>query len=91
MEKVVNALEHNQYYKINVLCEPQLGKRGLYPTVSKKGQYDEIYGLTTFIAYADGNNDLIGISDRIGCPIDRLIDIVEMLKGSGLLDIVEEK
>lgn len=91
MTKVINTLEYNKYYQINVLCEPQLGKRGLYPTVSRKGQYDDIYGLTTFIAYADGTNDLVAISDRIGCPTDMLIGIVDTLMDNDLLTVVERK
>ena len=29
LKKVISILESNAYYKINVLCEPQLGKRSL--------------------------------------------------------------
>lgn len=85
MCKVVEALEYNRYYQVQVLCEPQLGKRGLYPAISRKGQYDEVYAMTTLLAYADGTNDLIAISDRIGCPVERLIEIVKKLTANGLL------
>jgi aminopeptidase-like protein len=86
MTKVIQALEYNQYYKIKVLCEPQLGKRGLYPAISKKGSYDEIWTMMNFITYADGRNDLIEISDRIGVPIDRLVKIVDKLHDNDLLE-----
>lgn len=85
MTKVVEALEYNRNYRIKVFCEPQLGKRGLYPTVSRKGQYDSIYAMMALIAYADGTNDLIAISDRIGCPADMLIGIVKKLTDQDLL------
>lgn len=85
MTQVISALEYNFHYQINVLCEPQLGKRGLYPTISKKGSYDAVYGLTNFIAYADGKNDLISISDRIGYPVHMLIEIIHQLNENGLL------
>ena len=81
----VQALEHNANYKIDVLCEPQLGKRGLYPTTSQKGSYDAVTTMVDFIAYADGKNDLIGISDLIGCPVWQLIEIVEKLRKNRLL------
>lgn len=73
------ALEYNHYYKVNYLCEPQLGKRGLYPTVSQKGTYDSVKALTDFIAYSDGRNDLIDISNIIHVPISIIIPIVEKL------------
>jgi len=31
----IETLENNKYPKINVLCEPQLGKRGMYPIIEK--------------------------------------------------------
>lgn len=91
MTQVIEALEHNGYYKMTVCCEPQLGKRGLYPTVSKKGSYDAVMAMTSFIAYADGRNDLIDISNRIGVPINRLIEISKKLEEHHLLERLEAK
>ena len=90
MTKVINALEANRKYKVKVLGEPQLGKRGLYPTTSQKGSYDGIRAMTNLIAYADGNNDLIDISGRIGVPVDKLIPICEMLRENQLLEAENE-
>lgn len=78
-------MENNYSYKINVLCEPQLGKRGLYPTTSQKGTYDAVKAMIDFIAYADGSNDLIDISNIIGVPVQDLLIVVEKLKQVGLL------
>lgn len=85
MKQVINALEYNQYYRVTCLCEPQLGKRGLYPTESRKGIYDEVKKMTNLIAYADGTEDLIAVSTRIGVPVAELIPIVEKLCEAGLL------
>lgn len=82
----VQAMEYQGYYRITCLCEPQLGKRGLYPTISQKGSYNEVKAMTDFIAYADGRNDLIDISNIIGVPIDRLIPIIDKLSECGLLE-----
>lgn len=79
------ALENNYKYKIKVLCEPQLGKRGLYPTISQKGTYDEVKAMTDFIAYADGTNDVIDISNIIGVPVKDLLIIIKKLKQAELL------
>jgi len=86
MTKVIRALEYNKKYRVMVLGEPQLGKRNLYPTISQKGSYDEVAAMTDFIAYADGKNDLIDISNRIGVSIDRLIELVETLMENELLE-----
>lgn len=86
MRNCIIALEYNQKYRIKVLCEPQLGKRGLYPTVSKKGSYAAVEAMTNFIAYADGKNDLVGISDIIGVPCEKLVEVVGKLKEANLLE-----
>ena len=90
MTQVIDVLENNARYRIKVLGEPQLGKRGLYPTVSKKGSYDAIMSLRDFIAYADGNNDLLDISEIIGVPAYELIEIKNKLMDNDLLEIVNE-
>ena len=86
MTQVIEALEHNYYYRINTICEPQLGKRGLYPTISQKGSYDAIMALRDFIAYADGKNDLIDISNIINVPVRELCTIADQLDNGGMLD-----
>ena len=85
MVKVIDALENNYHYKMTCKCEPQLGKRGLYPTVSQKGSYDAVKAMTHFIAYADGSNDLIAISEKINVPISELIVIKNKLLNNNLL------
>ena len=53
--------------KINVLCEPQLSKRNLYPTIS--GTHSKkTENLMNFISYCDGKNSLLEISNL--CKIE---------------------
>lgn len=85
MTQVIDALEMNQSYQVQVLCEPQLGKRGLYPTTSQKGSYDKVIAIRDFIAYADGKTDLIDISDKILVPIGELIKVVKKLKVNNVI------
>lgn len=89
MVKVIDTLENNYHYQIVCKGEPQLGKRGLYPTISQKGTYDAVRAMTHFIAYADGKNDLIEISNIIGVPTPDLIRIKDKLFENNLLAIEE--
>ena len=82
----IDCMEWNRYYRVTVLGEPQLGKRGLYPTVSKKGSYDEVLTLKHLIAYATGKNDLFDISELIKVPAYELIPLVDKLKSNGLFE-----
>lgn len=89
--KCLMGLEHNYYYCVTCLCEPQLGKRGLYPTLSRKGSYHDVQAMTNFIAYADGSNDLFDISNMIRVPTERLIKIADTLQTAGLLERGQNK
>lgn len=88
MKKCISTLEYNEIYKIKVLCEPQLSKRNLYPSISKKGGYDIARVLTNFIAYCDGTNDLIDISNIIGVDTGMIITLIEQLMHYDILDII---
>lgn len=88
MTRVIKTLEKNGYYKVNCLCEPQLGKRGLYPTVSRKGIYEEVKKITNLIAYCDGTMDLVEISEFIHVPLEECLEILQKLTDSGLVSRV---
>lgn len=84
---MIEALEYNHRYQIQCFGEPQLGKRGLYPTISQKGSYDAVKSMTDFIAYADGMNDLIDISNIIKVPVERLVTVIEKLQEAKLISV----
>ena len=85
--KCIDMLENNHYYQVTTCCEPQLGKRGLYPTLSRRGSINDTRSMTAFIAYADGKHDLIDISNKIGVSIDMLMPIIEKLEKAKLIII----
>ncbi len=84
---IINTLEHNYNYVMNCMGEPQLGKRGLYSTISMKGSSDNARIIRDFTAYADGNNDLINISNLIGVPTANIIPVVQKLLDAKLIRI----
>jgi len=88
LKKMLQVIEYNEKYRTICCCEPQLGKRGLYPTISKKGTYNEVKSMVDFIAYADGENDLIDISNKINVPTDELIEIIKKLEENRLIERV---
>ena len=78
-------IEENRKYKINCLGEPQLGRRGLRPTRGTKPYPKEVGNMMNFIAYADGENDLIDISNKTGVPVRELYPVIEKLMKVDLL------
>lgn len=86
--KVVRTLELNDFYKTTVpFCEPQLGKRGLYPV--KGGQFeapaDFVFNLLHFLSYADGESDLITIADKRNKSALEFEDVIHMCRTKALL------
>ena len=84
----IEVIEINRTYKVTTLGEPQLGKRGLYPNVSSKKSGASVETMMDFIAYADGANDLIDISNIIGKPVKEIAPIATNLFDAGLLEEV---
>jgi len=84
---VIEVIEKNEKY-INELpyCEPQLGKRGLYPTLgSQKGTYDFVKVMMWMLNLSDGENDLIAISKRSGIAIKEFYPVIDKLLKEGIL------
>ena len=91
MMEVINILEKNAYYRMKVLCEPQLGKRGLYSDLSRKGIYDRILIQRDVISYCDGKNDLLDLSERIEVPVSEIIEIIERLADNDLVEKQDDR
>ncbi len=62
-----------------ILCEPQMGKRGLYPSLSLKKNYQKTKDIMSFLQYSDGKNDLEQISKIIKCNQKKTKKIYEVL------------
>jgi len=85
LRKCVECIEGDERVKVTTLCEPQLGKRGLYPAISTKESHGRVLKMMNLLAYADGSCTLLQIAEKIGVPMWELIPIVETLKREGLL------
>ena len=67
-------------------CEPQLGKRDLYPTIGSSKNTEEIISAMMWVLnLSDGTNDLISIAERSKLPFDILNQSAIKLEEKGLL------
>lgn len=85
MTVMIRAFEAGCFPRVTVLGEPQLGKRGLYPTISQKGRNDPVRLRMNVLAWADGSNSIFDIASRIGESLDAVVEEVELLSSHGLL------
>lgn len=86
--EVIELIEKNEKY-INKMpyCEPQLGKRGLYPTLgSQKGTEDFVRSMMWVLNLSDGDHDLISISEKSKIPVKDLIPVIDKLIENGILE-----
>lgn len=85
IKRSIEIIERNDYFKTTVICEPQMGKRGLYPTLSTKVSGKQVRIMMDLISYCDGANSLLEIAELIGEPFWEIISIINELKEQGLL------
>jgi aminopeptidase-like protein len=85
LKECIELLERNRVYRITCNGEPQLGRRGLYPTIGTKDSHSQIEALMNLLTYADGEHDLIEISNIIKIPVRRLYPVIDKLLATGLI------
>ena len=84
---IVDTLEGNKTYaNLNPKCEPQLGKRGLYRTLSgqaERGQKE--MALFWILNMSDGTSSLLDIAERANIPFTLIRQAADLLEANGLL------
>ena len=83
--RIIEALEQHCHPVAQVLGEPQLGRRGLYPSLSVKGSTAPVRTLLDLISMADGRTALVDIADACGVPVWELAAMLECLCDAGVL------
>jgi len=87
LRRCISLIEVNDSYRATCLGEPQLGRRGLYPSLSEPGGAgQEVHIMMNILAYADGQRDLVSLADRIGVPAETCLPIIARLLEARLLE-----
>lgn len=84
----LQGLDENRTYRATVAgCEPNLGRRGLYPTLGGRSHdAPDVDDLLAVLAYADGEHDLLSIAEIHEKPISAYRHGVEKLLEAGLIE-----
>ncbi len=64
-KKSIEVMLERIYPEFKILCEPQMSKRNLYPTLSVKGKNKHVKNYMNFLQFSDGTNSLEKISKLI--------------------------
>jgi aminopeptidase-like protein len=84
---VLNILEENKkYMNQNPMCEPQLGRRGLYQHIGGHADSEKFQlALLWTLNLSDGRNSLLEISERSGLEFSLISEAADILVEKDLL------
>jgi aminopeptidase-like protein len=85
ISQCIYVLENNRIYCVANPCEPQLGKRGLYPAIGTANTRDQVKPMMNILAYLDGTNSLLDVSRLIGFDFMKSVDIIRHLLKCGVI------
>ena len=83
---VLDVLENDERY-LNLVPkgEPQLGRRGLYPSIGAQGIGTELMARLWLLNLSDGQHSLLDVADRSGLPFRDIKEAARVLSESGIL------
>jgi aminopeptidase-like protein len=84
--EVIDLVESNlRFINLSPMGEPQLGRRGLLPSVGGKAAKADQLALLWVLNLSDGSNSVLDIAERSGLSFDQIRSAIEALTGCGLL------
>lgn len=88
LRRTIETIEFNRTPRSTVMCEPQLGKRGLYSTLGTKAPNLNARTILHLMAYSDATKTLLEIAELLNVPAWELSEVCTELEKHGLIEIV---
>ena len=89
LQRTIEAIEKNIYPITMHICEPNLGKRNLFPTLSNvSSNYLENRTklILNVLTWSDGKSSLLEIAEKCEVPIWALYEVIDTLKQEKLIE-----
>jgi aminopeptidase-like protein len=84
--QVLDILENDgEFRNLSPKGEPQLGRRGLYPSIGAQGVGSELMARLWVLNLSDGRHSLLDVAERSGLPFHEVKEAARVLSESGLL------
>lgn len=84
-----DVLERNRtYVNVSPKGEPQLGRRGLYPSIGGGPAGPDRMAVLWVLNQSDGTHSLLDIASRSDLPFDQIAGAADALEAVGLLTVV---
>jgi len=82
---IVDAFETCLYPCCKLPCEPQLGKRGLYPNVSQKSSNHPARARMDILAFCNGKNSIFDIAKLANLELETVVHELKLLLNADLI------
>lgn len=85
----IEQIENNILPKTTILCEPQMGRRGLYPNISTKKSGLKVRMIMNILSLCDGNNSINDLVNILKIRTKYIYKTIKMLKKSKLIKFID--
>ncbi len=90
LKTIVDSFEIGLIPKLKTFCEPNLGSRGLYPTLSKADEYGHIGKLRLdILSFCDTKKNLFQISKKLDIKLSFLLEQIKLFKKNNLIELID--
>lgn len=84
-KKMIETIENDCYPKTQILGEPQLGKRNLYPKIGRRVREKEVALMLDFISYCDGSFSLLDIAEKNEVSFQEILKVYHKLNNHKII------
>ena len=89
MRHALSVLEGNRTWRSSTFGEPQMGRRGLYPTMSTRNSGMSVRDLMNVLAFCDGETDVMTIAAIVGLSVAETAALSERLAEADVLELID--
>ncbi len=79
IKKAIETIENNVYFISRFYCEPQMSKRNLYPSLSRKNIYKNTRLIMNVLTYCDGKHSISDLSKKLSKSQTEIKKIIKKL------------
>jgi aminopeptidase-like protein len=89
IKTIIDAFELGIFPKLAVYCEPQLGKRGLYPSSTMKSFEGAIKARMSIISLCDGKTTIFQIANTLNYNLRGVVDECKLLSKNKIIKFAD--
>ena len=85
----ISQIEKNLIPKTNIICEPQMGKRDLYPNISTKTSGIKTKSMMDILTFCDGHHSINDINTKVGISNNNIYKIIKLFEREKIISFID--